>query len=201
MNLLMAKIVSFSQPTDSSLKIISQELFKVKEKKKFAYMPANGINNKSKKYAPFWEGYVKDNSNYSFVKIDNSKVGKGVELEKDKILNADILLISGGNTFTLLRNIRRNGMDDTIKDFAKRNSSILVGFSAGALVLTPNIEIVVHKQTDKNIVGINDFTALGLVSFEVSPHYSLKRKSRIDDYKQKSKNEVKVITDDDVIVV
>ena len=62
----------------------------------------------------FWEDVVKRN-NAEIVGIDNSKKKEDSQEEANKILNANILIITGGNTFELLRNLRRSGLDDAIK--------------------------------------------------------------------------------------
>ena len=198
----MAKLVLFSQPEETVLEKLKLELFVDKSSNlNFVYMPSNGINKGSKKYAPIWERLVKENSNYNFIKVDNSLDGKDIEDEKQKIRNADTLFITGGNTFTLLRNLKRTGMDQLIIDFAAKQDKILAGFSAGALIMTPTIKIVEYKQTDTNEVGLDNLDALGIVPFEVSPHYSDKWKTVIDSYRQTTVNEVKLLTDKDLLVL
>ena len=80
-----------------------------------------------------------------------------------------ILLITDGNTFALLDKLKRTGLDRAIKNFVKKDNFVLSGFSAGALVLTPNIKVCNLDKYDANKVGIEDYAAIGIVDFEVFP--------------------------------
>jgi dipeptidase E len=112
-----------------------------------------------------------------------------------------VLLISGGNTYHLLRNIKRNKMDEAIIEFAKNKDKVVAGFSAGALILTPRIDNIEIDDYDENIVGLKDLSALGLVSYEVFPHYSSEYKSAIDEYLNENPGvEVKTIRDEEFII-
>lgn len=52
------------------------------------------------------------------------------------------------------------------------NGGILIGVSAGSIIMTPTIEIAaIGKEADPNHIGIQDLKALGLVSFEFMPHW------------------------------
>lgn len=195
----MKRIVLFSTPTPSNLdKILSLVFPKEIEHKIFAYMPSDGANC-PQKYRDEWSGYAEKHG-AEFRYIDNSKENDVDEV--NKLLGANILIITGGNTFKLLDNLRRSGLDKAIKDFASKNEFVLAGFSAGALVLTPTIEVCNLPNYDKNEVGLKDLTALDIVNFEVFPHYSeQEHKDLLSEYKTQAKNEVKEITNEDCIVL
>ncbi len=195
----MKRIILFSTPTSGNLdKILSLVFPKQMEHKIFAYMPSDGANF-PQKYRDEWEGYAEKHG-AEFRYIDNSK--ENAVDEVNKLFGANILIITGGNTFKLLDNLRRSGLDKAIKEFINKDEFVLAGFSAGALVLTPTIEVCNLPNYDKNEVGLNDLNGLNIVNFEVFPHYSeQEHKGLLSEYKAQSKNEVKEITNEDCIVL
>ncbi len=195
----MKRIILFSTPTPSNLdKILSLVFPKEMERKIFAYMPSDGANC-PQKYRDEWNGYA-EKYGAEFIYVDNSKENSVDEVSK--LLTANILIITGGNTFKLLDNLRKSGLDKAIKEFANKNEFVLAGFSAGALVLTPTIEVCNLPNYDKNEVGLKDLIGLGIVNFEVFPHYSeQEHKDLLIDYKTQAKNEIKEITNEDSIVL
>lgn len=162
-----------------------------------AYMPSDGAVIK-KKYLTQWKQFAIDHD-AKFNLINNSKT-KATD-EKRKLLSSNILVITGGNTFTLLRNLRRSGLDKAIKEFSKKDNFVLAGFSAGAIVLTPTINVCNLPNYDKNEVGTKDLTGLNIVDFEVFPHYSKKYKKALDRYKATTTNKVIAIADDNVLTI
>ena len=89
------------------------------------------------------------------------------------IKSADLIYLSGGNTFYFLKSIRRNHFDRLLLQFVQRGG-VLAGLSAGAIMMTPNINTASYPKFDRdeNAVGIRSFEALGLVKFEFFPHFN-----------------------------
>ncbi|MGK5082667.1 Type 1 glutamine amidotransferase-like domain-containing protein [Bdellovibrionota bacterium FG-1] len=87
-------------------------------------------------------------------------------------LNTHIVYLAGGNTFYFLQALRRSGLLSFLKDFADQGG-IFAGLSAGAHILSPHIGLAgaVGLDPDENEVGLKNFKALGLVPFEVLPHF------------------------------
>lgn len=195
----MKRIVLFSTPTPNNIDTILNVIFpKEIRNKKFAYMPSDGADC-PQKYSDEWKKYASEH-HATFQYIDNSK--KDATEERRKLLESNILVISGGNTFKLLHNLRVSKLDKAINKFAKKDEFVLSGFSAGALVMTPTIEICNLPNFDKNEVGLEDLTGLGIVDFEIFPHYSEQQHKQIlDQYKTTTKNEVKEITDEGYLVI
>lgn len=79
---------------------------------------------------------------------------------------AQAVFVGGGNTYALLKRLRESGLLDAIRERVRAGLPYL-GSSAGANVAGPNI----LTTNDWNVVGLSTFTALGLVAFNVNPHY------------------------------
>lgn len=156
-------------------------------------MPSDG-GSCPQNFIDEWKGYAQKNK-AEFRYIDNSLPRESNEAKK--LLDSNILAISGGNTFKLLDNLRKSGFEKAIKEFVKKDEFVLSGFSAGALVLTPTIEICNLPIYDKNIASLNDLTGLGIVNFEVFPHYEESvHKDLLKQYRATAGHEVKEITNE-----
>lgn len=196
----MERIVLFSNPTEEIIDDLLTLIFPDDiENKVVAYMPSDGANLKEK-YINQWQGYAQKR-NAKFVLIDNSQRGDAAKKEAEKVLEADILIITGGNTFTLMNHLRRSGLDKTIKQFVEKDEFVLTGFSAGAIVLTPTIATAAIKGYDKNKAGLKDLTGLEIVDFEFFAHYGPKWEKVISEYEKTTENEVKKLTDEDYLVI
>jgi dipeptidase E len=79
---------------------------------------------------------------------------------------AEAVFVGGGNTYALLDRLRRSGLLEAVRARVRAGLPY-VGASAGANVAGPNI----LTTNDWNVVGLGTFEALGLVPFNVNPHY------------------------------
>lgn len=165
--------------------------------KTIAYMPSGGIE-RAQEYINRWEVIAQEHD--AKFNVINNQI-RSVE-EQDKIFASNILVISGGNTFNLLHNLRESGLDNSIKQFLNKPDFVLSGFSAGALVLTPNIKICNLPDFDENLIGLENLEALNLVDFEIFPHYIEDiHKKMLVDYRKTTSNRVCEITDQDYITI
>ncbi|MFA6519033.1 MAG: Type 1 glutamine amidotransferase-like domain-containing protein [Candidatus Shapirobacteria bacterium] len=204
------RLVLFSQPSPTVFEKLKTILFpEYLTDRVFAYMPSDGSADEANaKYNPIWQEFATSN-NAQFVFINNSKRGKESEIEKQKAMSANILIISGGNTFTLLNHLKLSGLGDTIKEFWQKDNIVLSGFSAGAIVLTPKIDIASQPSglnpedmSDENLVGITDLTGLNIIDFEIWPHYYEEfDKNTLEKYQSTSPNKIKTVGDEEVIVI
>jgi len=194
----MKRIILFSTPEGKHFdKILDLTFPKELKNKVLAYMPSNGSETKQE-YTDLWKSWAKDHDT-KFLFIDNSKEDAKEEIKK--LLSANILVITGGNTFTLLRNLKRSGLDKAIIDFSKKDNFVINGFSAGALILSPTINICNLPNYDENLVELKDLSGLNLVDYEVFPHYSDELKNVLENYRESTNNIVKEITNDDHILI
>jgi dipeptidase E len=89
-----------------------------------------------------------------------------VENPKQAIENADAIFIGGGNTFRLLKSLQDLELIDSIRGKVNSGASY-IGSSAGS-----NVAGVTIKTTkDMPIVQPRSFNSLGLVPFQISPHF------------------------------
>jgi dipeptidase E len=114
----------------------------------------------------------------------------------EKALSCPFIHLSGGNTFRFLSSIRERGAESRLVEYA-RNGGILIGISAGAMILTQSIESALICG-DENLVGLSDLRGLGLVSFMFDPH-SNKQDTNTEGLK--SKFDLLMASDDDAYVV
>jgi dipeptidase E len=80
--------------------------------------------------------------------------------------SVDAIFTGGGNTFRLLKSLYDRELLAPIRD-AVRNGTLYVGASAGTNIAAPTI----RTTNDMPIVEPRCFDALGLIRFQVNPHY------------------------------
>lgn len=85
--------------------------------------------------------------------------------------DCDYIYISGGNTFFLLQELRRTKTDKLITEQIKKGK-LYIGESAGAMIVSPNIEYAKEMDQHSQTPDINDFKALGVVDFFPVPHFN-----------------------------
>lgn len=85
------------------------------------------------------------------------------------IKNFGCLCISGGNTFYLLQELKRNGLLDLIKQKIQ-DDMLYIGESAGAIIACPDISYN-QIMDDKTIATeLTNYSGMGLVDYYVLPH-------------------------------
>jgi len=99
----------------------------------------------------------------------------------DELLACDAIHLSGGDPFQFLGSIRKRNFGPVLKKYWE-DGGILLGISAGAIVLTPSIKIsrvFYQSRMDRH-------QAVGLVDFHFLPHWNL-RVGRLEDVQNFSK--------------
>jgi dipeptidase E len=92
-------------------------------------------------------------------------------------LKRDLIFLSGGNTFHFLHHLKQSGFAGMLKDYAHAGG-VVAGESAGAIILTPNIETASYPDfdADDNDIALKNLKSLGLTHFEFFPHFQNTRR-------------------------
>ncbi|NUT13388.1 MAG: dipeptidase PepE [Cupriavidus sp.] len=80
---------------------------------------------------------------------------------------AELIIIGGGNTFRLLQCLRERGLLPAIARQVDAGAARYIGWSAGTNVACPTI----RTTNDMPVADPGGLDALGLVPFQINPHY------------------------------
>lgn len=106
------------------------------------------VNLSVKEYVDFESGYSNDLLN--------------------TVLSHPIVHLSGGNTFQFLQGVQRRGAYQKLIDYAQ-NGGKFIGLSAGAMLLTPDIELS-EEIGDEASFAVENTQGLQLVDMQFLPH-------------------------------
>ena len=84
--------------------------------------------------------------------------------------DADIIYFTGGNSFFLLEQLRKNGVDKLLKEELNKGK-LFIGESAGAIVCAPDIKYIEMMDEKPGDYSLTDDGGLSLINFYVLPHY------------------------------
>lgn len=88
------------------------------------------------------------------------------ENPKEAIKNTEGIFVGGGNTFVLVNQLYKHKLINTLKE-AVQNGTPYLGTSAGSNICG----LTIKTTNDMPIVYPPNFNALGLVPFNINPHY------------------------------
>jgi dipeptidase E len=94
----------------------------------------------------------------------------GIEEARDPVAAvraAEAVFIGGGNTFRLLRSLQDFGLVPVLRERVLAGGVPYLGSSAGTNMACPTL----RTTNDMPIVEPSSFEALGLVPFQINPHY------------------------------
>lgn len=91
------------------------------------------------------------------------------EIWQKRLENADVIMVGGGNTSYLMRQMKQSGLAEVLSELL--NMRVYVGISAGSMVAAPKLkEKKMQRLYDEPIVDDDVNEGLGLVDFLVVPH-------------------------------
>jgi dipeptidase E len=137
------------------------------------------------------------------VKEIDIKTVQGDNLKKE-LSNVDLILVAGGNTFSLLDQARKSGFDKLVLELVEQGV-IYVGSSAGSILCCPTIEGAKRFDSVDDAPGLDDFKGLDLYEKIIIPHaqkerYAERIKLTTDDMIEKG-FEVITLTDDEAVLI
>ena len=84
----------------------------------------------------------------------------------EAVEKAEAIIVGGGNTWQLVKMLHENKLMDAIKEKVKGGTPY-VGWSAGSNIACPSL----RTTNDMPIVEPESFATLGLIPFQINPHY------------------------------
>jgi dipeptidase E len=96
-----------------------------------------------------------------------------------EVMRSDAIHLGGGNTFYFLNSLRKAKLLKELRRFVEKGG-VLSGLSAGAILMTENIEMAAYPEFDRdeNTVNISNLSAMHLLDFLFFPHF--KNSARYD---------------------
>lgn len=114
-----------------------------------------------------WDGYA-DRVRTAFGRFDVPVASAHEASDPGRaILDAEVVMVGGGNTFRLLDSLYTLGVLDGLGDNVRSGATRYMGASAGTNVACPSI----RTTNDMPICMPPRFDALGLLPFQVNLHY------------------------------
>ena len=138
----------------------------IDKSKPLLYIP---LAMKCEKYDSCLE-WIKEEMN--IIGINNIEmVTSGEDLYKKNFDNYSAIYIGGGNTYKLLRDIKKNNCFDKIKRYID-NDGIVFGGSAGAIIFGKDIDTCKYED-DNSIIGLKDTSGFDVLSgYSLLCHYN-----------------------------
>ncbi|WP_139650651.1 Type 1 glutamine amidotransferase-like domain-containing protein [Raoultibacter phocaeensis] len=125
------------------------------------------------------------------------------EVAKAKLEKNDCIYVAGGNTFYLLQEMKRTGVDRLIAEEVDKGT-LYIGESAGAIVAAPDIEYSAAMDDRAKAPDLENSSGLGLTDFYAVPHsgnweFDKAVKEIVASYG--TTLDLRVITDNEALVV
>src|SRR3989338_4510314 len=112
----------------------------------------------------------------------------------------DVIYVCGGNTFRLLKCARETHFRETVHGVLNRGG-VYIGVSAGSIILAPTISAATLIDPDPNLVGVTDYTGLGIIDFEIHPHYKQGEEHDILRYEKETGRTVVRISNSQALII
>ena len=139
-----------------SIELVKKFLDKNTESKKILFIPTAANVEEYKKYMHLTQKAFEDFS-YEVENFDVSVFSE--EIAKEKLSEAKIVFISGGNTFYLLQELKRKNLTSYLKERIE-NGLLYIGESAGSVIAAPDIEYASIVDDKTLATELDDYTGL-----------------------------------------
>ncbi|MBT2680167.1 Type 1 glutamine amidotransferase-like domain-containing protein [Bacillus sp. ISL-35] len=161
----MKKLVMLSEVSNNNPALVSRvrELLS-SGPFKLAYVPSK--TDKERRYFEKGKQELETLGVSDFLYFDVDEEFDERKLEEFK--RCDGIFLSGGNTFSFLKNLQERNMLKLIRKMALEGKP-LIGVSAGSMIMSNSIKIA--DFLDENEVKLDRLDGLGLLGFEFMPHW------------------------------
>ena len=183
-----------------SIELVKKFLDKNTESKKILFIPTATNVDEYKKYIYLTQKAFED-FGYEVENFDVSIFSENTA--KEKLSEAKIVFISGGNTFYLLQELKRKNLTSYLKERIE-NGLLYIGESAGSVIAAPDIEYASIVDDKTLATELEDYTGLNLVDFYIVPHFEEEpfvESSRNTVELYKDKLDLKLINNKEAILV
>ncbi|WP_146997351.1 Type 1 glutamine amidotransferase-like domain-containing protein [Leptotrichia trevisanii] len=183
-----------------SIELVKKFLDKNTESKKILFIPTATNVDEYKKYIHLTQKAFED-FGYEVENFDISIFSE--EIAKEKLSQAKIVFISGGNTFYLLQELKRKNLTSYLKERIE-NGLLYIGESAGSVIAAPDIEYASIVDDKTLATELDDYTGLNLVDFYIVPHFEEEpfvESSRNTVELYKDKLDLKLINNKEAILI
>ena len=105
-------------------------------------------------------------------RLQSARFYRDAKKLKNIINNSDAVYLMGGNTFDFLAYAQRVNLFPMLEHF-EANGGIIIGESAGSIILSPNIATALIPTTcpDDHIIELGSYKGMGRIPFHISPHF------------------------------
>jgi dipeptidase E len=194
----LAKLVLYSDQVIGKTEKIDEELLRLigKRNPRVGYIPS--CSDVTRKY------YNQKVQYYGRMGI-NDLMYFDLDREYDEnrmkdMFECDAIHLSGGDTSYFLSNINKRKFDTRLKEYVN-NGGVLIGISAGAIIMSEAIDIV--NVMEESFDSSQDTSGLGLVDFDICPHWDrgIYDINIYADYSKRKNKLVYLCSDGDGIII
>ncbi|MBN1779395.1 MAG: Type 1 glutamine amidotransferase-like domain-containing protein [Candidatus Buchananbacteria bacterium] len=198
-NKKISKKLFLSSDSETVIKKGIKSFFGQSKKVKICYVTTAV---KGTRHPDFFEPYKKMmiKAGYRFDELDVE--GKSKPAIKKILDNSDAVWVEGGNTFYLLKAIRKTGFDKILIKFIESGKPYF-GTSAGSYILCPTIDMSTWRKPgdEKPRFGLKNLLALEVVPFLIKAHYKSDQKKLLKEKIENSKYPVKILKDGQALLI
>ena len=198
--MIFLKNIILTSSLYESIELVKKFLDKNTESKKILFIPTAANVEEYKKYMHLTQKAFED-FGYEVENFDVSVFSE--EIAKEKLSEAKIVFISGGNTFYLLQELKRKNLITYLKERIE-NGLLYIGESAGSVIAAPDIEYASVIDDKTVATELDDYAGLNLIDFYIVPHFEEEpfvESSRKTVELYKDKLDLKLINNKEAILV
>jgi len=180
--LLLSNSTNYKEPYLGWCMPLINEFLK-NEKKNILFFPYAGVKVAGKNYPDSYDAYTERVANifaqHGFHDAYTERVAnifaqhgfhvESIHLAKkpiEAVSQADVIMVGGGNTFSLVHKIHSNGLVKPVRRKVLEGTPF-IGWSAGSNVACPTL----RTTNDMPIIMPRNFQCFDFVPFQINPHY------------------------------